>query len=240
MNKDYYSVEDIILGLRGEYIRHYEELAQLKRFVITDDRRVKDYNFRLFQPCEHKPNLYLDFDVKKNRLKSMMYLFLLKFGWDTKCYGKDTSKVLRDFNDEFSLSGFYNAYIMDDPEFARKVKAIMESEFAQNISAQLFNPKMMIEHNAIYTGQSPISLWYYPKVEILSLCDITFGGLQDSLAVQVPKDNFPEYHQKHIEAYLEEQKEVIIDDMMPMSRIMNYKIEETDDALTLRRVKTER
>lgn len=236
MNRDYYSIEDVILGLRREYKRHYEDLARLKKYVITADRRVKDYNFRLFQPCERKPNLYLDFEVKENELKRFLYLFFLRFGWDTKCYGKNTSRVLRDFSDEVTLSGFYEACISNSPEFLREVNAIMESDFVQNIDVSLQNPWVAIRHNYMYTGKSTTALWYYPQRDILSLTDLTFKGLSESLAVQVPRMNLSEYHQNHIDAYLESKKEVVIEDMSLMHKILDYKIEETDEALVLKRV----
>lgn len=244
MEKENYRVEDIIFGLRGEYLHHKEKLTKLKEYVFTVDRRVQDLNFRLHQAPEHNPNLYLNFKVKENALAVALREFLLKFGWDTKIYGKETSKVLRDFNDEFVLSGYYHAQILNDVKFAEVIKAIMNSEFAQNIAMQLNDPQINIGHSVIHTALSGEnstrgSLWYYSQDDYIELYQHADTSLilPEALAVEVPKNKLPEYHTNYIDAFLEERKGIIIEDTMSSARTANYRIDEDEDVIILRRTK---
>jgi len=244
MKQENYTIENIIFGLRGEYLHHQEELAKLKQYVFTTDRRVQDFNFRLYQAPEHNPNLYLNFKIKENSLGVALMEFLLKFGWDVKLHGKETNKVLRDFNDEFVLSGYYHAQVLNDVKFAEAIKAIMDSEFAQNIAIQLNEPQISIEHSVIHTALSGEngtrgSLWYHSQDDYLELHQYADTSLilPEALELQVPKDRLPEYHTNYIDAFLEERKGIIIEDTMSSARTANYRIAEDEDVIVLRRTK---
>lgn len=43
--KDYYSLREIVLGLRDEYLKHNEKMDRLKELCVVDEKRVKDFNF---------------------------------------------------------------------------------------------------------------------------------------------------------------------------------------------------
>ncbi len=48
--KDNYTLKEIILGLRNEYLMHQQQLQELKQFCEADPKRVEDFYFWVFQP----------------------------------------------------------------------------------------------------------------------------------------------------------------------------------------------
>ncbi len=244
MKQENYTIENIIFGLRGEYLHHQEELAKLKQYVFTADRRVQDFNFRIYQTPEHNPNLYLNFKIKENSLGVALMEFLLKFGWDVNLHGKETFKDLKEFNDVFALSGYYHAQVKDDVKFAEAIKTMLDSEFVQNIAKQLNEPEVSIEHNVIHadlSGENGTrgSLWYHSQDDYLELHQHADTSLilPEALELQVPKDRLPEYHTNYIDAFLAERKGIIIEDTMSSARTANYRIAEDEDVIVLRRTK---
>lgn len=247
MSKENYKVEEIIMGLRSVYKEEREALAKLKKCVSVTDKRVKDYNFKLYKESYNpNPDLQLSFKIKETKFQEMLYEFLVKLGWVPQLIDRDTSKVLRGFNEDFALSGYFSTYIQDKQRFNEIVRALMASEFVRNISRKLQTPNTEIDisHSTINTSMIDKnslrgSLWYYAQDDMLILIQFADSSLvlPDALDLKIPTNDFTEYHTSHIDTYLESPKGVIIEDTMASSKSAFYKIIEEEDAIILRRTK---
>ena len=60
VKKDYYSFEEVFLGLREEYLRNRTELEKLKNYIICEDKRVEDYYLWLYgSDVKNNPDLWI-------------------------------------------------------------------------------------------------------------------------------------------------------------------------------------
>ncbi len=213
--KDYYYLKDIILGLKSEYLKCYQELEKLKQFVsITNEKMVKDFHFILFKlyPTDDV-TLLCNIVKRKNMLKKLLENIQSKIGmyaYDIihECKFNDNNEMVIS-NDKIGIFG-------NTPEFCSQIKLIKDLPFTNNIAVKFLHPiknsenaYTRITHNRIYymntiDSEKHIILNYHPvnNLILLDKYDENFNEelLYSILYSKYSRNELSKYHQNIIDS----------------------------------------
>lgn len=135
--KDYYSLREILLGLRDEYLNHYKKVERLKAWCTVDKNRIADFDIvtsqNLFDRREGKlPILSILYKENEEKL-NMIRTLLSKIGlskvelkrWKARMLVSENGSyhIYRQFYDNLPIQ-------VEGKEFFEKANAMIESEFA--------------------------------------------------------------------------------------------------------------
>lgn len=163
--RDYYTLKEIILGLRDEYRKYNEEIQKLEDLCVVDEERVADFNISTIKHnCggeeESLPKLHCNY-VKKAKL---VQLALRRLNWKIFRYDTGTgfANLCHDNNKYYfeSHDVDFPIWIQNDKEsndkFFERANAIVYSEFANNIDMhKTFNNYNMTEHGILILRNVP-------------------------------------------------------------------------------------
>lgn len=140
--KDYYSLREIVLGLREEYLKYYEKVEKLKSLCTVDEKKVADFDFRIIQHFfareEGKlPELSCAYEERLNRIQ----VFLRDIGSRILCYPNEKTKIgrLSSDNGRFYINSCYDNFPIqiigekENEEFFEQANEILNSQFANGI-----------------------------------------------------------------------------------------------------------
>lgn len=140
--KDYYSLKEIVLGLRDEYLKHYEKVEKLKALCTVDEKRVADYDFQTIQHYSARkegklPELTC---VYEERLNQIQWL-LRKIGSRISGFPPTKKRLgrLEVENGSYRIDSYYDGFPIQingeqaNREFFEQANAILETDFANNI-----------------------------------------------------------------------------------------------------------
>lgn len=210
MNRDYYYFREVFLGLREEYLKNKLELEKLKKYMIYDDNKIKDFYFWLFQRNNDLTQLWLYYEEKKKDLLSVLKSVL-------RVHGLKTNVCLVDREcDNKSLSvvnnSKYNIEIDDNfvELFNDDVEKILQSDFVKHMCFQHFDEKadksLDLTLTKLAFGMEEYYFDYFSfGNEMLSVTNsaesksITVRQILNILDEKIPKSYFSEYHQEVIE-----------------------------------------
>lgn len=140
--KDYYSLKEIVLGLRDEYLKHYEKVEKLKALCTVDEKRVVDFDFRTKKHYSAReegklPELTCVYEERLNQIQVLLRNIgsrISGFPPTKKRLGRLASE-----NGSYRIDSYYDNFPIQingeqaNADFFEQANAILESEFANNI-----------------------------------------------------------------------------------------------------------
>jgi len=259
MEREYYDLREIILGLQSQYQDNVGQLKELKNYVRIIDRRVSDLEFWMRHEnngtTREEMKLLCTFTERKNRLQQRLDSISLKIG--TYIQGKEISEVCKNMGKHYKISGYYNAMIIDEKGFAEQVDKIMHSSFVKNIPLTIHKIQKEGETSTIELDVDSIDFSKSQNDRIGSA--ITYYGSEDRLYYNIfngdnkrngqekaillqdalyntkfPKSHFSPYHQALIDESENSKREIIIE----ANTENQYRIDNNNEgAVVLRKVK---
>ena len=244
VKKDYYSFEEVFLGLREEYLRNRTELEKLKNYIICEDKRVEDYYLWLYgSDVKNNPDLWISSKEKNGQL---LDFFRNLFG--TYYIGRDENLVIWDeeIDDirimknifQYNLSSDY----MEKLQLKREMNRISDNDFIRNMPLEVsrigYNHWLHFtlarlevkwyEECFIYYSTDKESIHWSNMTRINEI--LTEGNI---LNAKIPKKYFSEYHQKVIESNDRLKKIEIADNFLGFGKRVELELMEDEDRFIL-------
>jgi len=216
MDKNYYTLKEIILGLRKEQKILNEKLKLLNEYVKSvDEKNFENGGFGLNYLAELKYTYY----IKENLLLRLNDLMNLNF--DDAIYGtllaeeiKKDSKGTYFINDNFKIDNY-------DGNFALKVEEIKNMPFVQNLigSKKYINDNLLL--NFLYTNfYNKKRFWeeylsFMADKDEVAILNFSFSKnyhdyITEVLNYRFSKDLFSPYIKKVIEESSDAKKDIIV------------------------------
>ena len=198
----YYTIEEIIFGLRSEYIKSVELLKELQKRIVTDEK-VASYklvwgNKYGVDECEklifsYELNHSEEYKQLIDKILKIQYLWMLDY---KKLATLDKSK---------------HFYIIDRPRFTKKVSELLKNdEFLNSIEfinkyRMLYQDEIQFSRNSIRLNTYDLSYYcnYNPERIYISAKDtiITPKRLEENLKDFADINGLDTYHNKIISQY---------------------------------------
>lgn len=239
MNKNYYLLKDILLGLRKELLKCDEELKKLEQYISYDTKKVKNVEFDI----NYDKQLYCRLVLRRSYLRSIMESLTGKGFSGSECI-LDKNGNYTFSRDAFGLK--INADNLED--FNNQASLILNSEFANEMdSSKLINTqaqngkklKINIGNSMLTFANEKLSLSYNAKNDLLTYLSQSNKNLSErlhnSLNLEISKTNFTPYEQEIIENSADINKEVRIVDEIT-DRNTELQIFEDEKEFVLRKV----
>ena len=220
MNKDSYTLKDILFGLRYEYLKLWEQLNELNKYILMDENNIDNVYFHLIHSYpEDEVRMLCTIYDRKNKIEKMLEKIKIQLG------------IYPNYKVSYvdNKDGFYNIldypFIVDNSkidEFTQDIYDIFNSEFGSNIK---FIHSGIGYDNLPFLSVHPgyisfylngyASLEYNPhKGDYVHMYGYKNGITNDKidtiLNIDFPKKIFPEYYQCLIESYSSTNKECAI------------------------------
>lgn len=185
----YYTIFDIISGLRPEYIKTKEELESLKKYLEIFIRNV-DIEFFINTELGDP---YMLYRVYRTGLTNIVKKSNGKFGRIIPHNAPE--KVEKVGN--FYVIPDQHVLVNNDIEFSNNVDKILSSEFAQNISfdKEFGDYRLHIDSNWISFGDSNESFTGHVSDDNYSI----MPSQLDLLSYEIPQSELSDYHVEKIE-----------------------------------------
>lgn len=253
----YYELREVIFGLRSEYLKNREKLKELRRLCISDDKKVKDFFFAIWEERGMNPELICEFIQKESKLSSK-----LKELMHLQTIGKTSAICVKDNNDRYYIiNPFYNASIIPrlEKEFSLQADEILNSDFVKRIkiseltSGITFNDSMISASLQTTQERIDFSIYrenkYFNKFSSIYVANgdaisfimldknIPATQLENIFYIRIPKNQFNDYQQDIIESNSSTKKQIVFADANSKKIGTNYNIEEDEKQIVLRKRK---
>ncbi len=234
--KDYYTLKEIILGLRNEYLIHQQKLQELKQFCEMDKRAV-DFYFRVFQPKGKRPILLCEYVPKQNNIQKFITDISKKTGY--YIYGRQTSRLVTDHNQYYFLSGKteYPIHIKYDygmdTKFTNQANCILNSEFSNNIQSQYIEDNRSDINATLAINSNLIELYIRNECRDIPNSIILYDSRDDilefksfegkynkqciarALDIEFPSEKLNQYHIQTLANNEESEKTIVLEEFNP-------------------------
>lgn len=226
--KDYYTLKEIVFGLRKEQLRIAEKLRLLESKIVVSNNINYDASRIVFDIDNHNA---LTYKLKEKSKLLENIINVLTFNFDRikdKCYVENLRKLE---NGDYRIGGLGGMYVSIPSEeqlsFNKIVDELMNDDFIKNGPFGIIgNSKWRYESNLLlsptitnYTGlnnDKSNSLFYLARNDMFNLINI-YGSrksckdiVNELMNLKFLKKNFPEYIQYIIDNNDETKKDVVI------------------------------
>jgi hypothetical protein len=185
----YYTILDIISGLRPEYIKTKEELESLKKYLEIFIRNV-DIEFFINTELGDP---YMLYRVYRTGLTNIVKKSNGKFG---RIIPHNAPEKVEKVGNIYVIPD-QHVLVNNDIEFSNNVDKILSSEFAQNISFDkgFGDFRLHIDSNWISFGDSNESFTGHVSDDNYSI----MPSQLDLLSYEIPQSELSDYHVEKIE-----------------------------------------
>ena len=113
MDKDYYTIKEIILGLRPYYLENEKKLKLLKDMCYSLDKNVKDFNFFIVGSNESyiEPGMYCKYIQNIKTFRGMRSYLIQKMNISTFNYNGIAKLNTNVYGDYFVDSDYFKVDI---------------------------------------------------------------------------------------------------------------------------------
>ncbi len=178
---EYYTLKEIIFGLRKEYLKSVNDLDGLKLLCFANKGKVNNYSFELFQLNFKSPDLYCVVNRKKNLLERLNFISCSDIYNVAICLKNGGDYLLH--SDQLKTFPVVVSHINQEA-FETRSYRILHSDFTKKIKTKnipFWDLDMVgffrCEHNylnfqlffdALYDDDSKkIDILYYPREDVL-------------------------------------------------------------------------
>lgn len=181
--KETYTFEEIILGLRKEYLAHQQALDELKKLCMVDSKKVQDFRFGVCkEEFQDNPILKCYYDPKMSALQKKIEEYQRRIGYYV-C-DRHISIMATDNNRYYFLRGeqfpIHIPYL-NTGAFYTQATSILNSEFSNKLSSGLIDNLNGV-HGALDIDPQFIN-FFISQNYILPHSSICFTPYTDSLKV---------------------------------------------------------
>lgn len=184
----YYTIFDIISGLRPEYIKTKKDLEDLKRFVEVATK--EDIRFSI-QTHGYINPIFL-YQLRRTGLLGMLMNGDGKIG---RFIPHVPPKELEKYGNIYSIPDKF-VHITNEVDFSNGVDKILNSEFAQNINfkGEIGDLSFFIDSGYISLKYGSVNLYYSVSENFtIKSSEIKL------LSYEIPQSELPDYHVEMIE-----------------------------------------
>lgn len=252
MNNNTYAFKEVLIGLRKEYLKIYEELNELKKFVTIDNKSIDDIQFFIGESF-FKENAELKVDVYFKQSQLQRKIIELKKLLRIYIYPNNTSELVKNNNNEyFVLNDNFKIWINDKfkRDFYDKATKILESDFAKHITTfhdinhriEPFNYYLNIlstclDIDAISESSSgPMCRYLAKEDKVILFCKSPYTKkdfINNVFNIRIPKDKFTEYHKNVIEKVDNKNVDIEIIGEINKAKVNTFSIKENTKKLIL-------
>lgn len=249
MEKNYYELREVIMGLRDEYLKARRQLDELKQYVNVFSIYVNGIHFELFKDENKKAELVACYEQKNK---------LLNFWFNHKYKGYDAVFLKRDESDNYYIPAFYTALITNQEKFKEIKEQIRNSDFVDNLWPTYYDC-LTTEDKRIIKNENAMFYGVMDSGVKLSYCDTTlkYDSLNDKfilemysknknktsdaefikklLGIKIPNDLLSQYHKDTIDNNPSRKKLITFSEEHPIKKKAQYSIEDDGQKLVLTR-----
>lgn len=236
MEKQYYTVREIILSLRSEYLKNQEALNHLKSYLTIQDKNVK--KFRLGIGNRENEEIVAYLEKRGNLLDSILKSFIQDYIKEEKEHVHDSEILF--FSKSLRIS------LTKTPLFKKEAKMIFETPFVQKVTlnsisltGEDYNINFWINPEGIKIYKSELDtfdslLEYNASKDILSIKGsnkmISSMNVSKLLEMKIPAMILKNYHKELLEQL--GNKPLYAEVFSPCKRA-DFKFEEQENKLLL-------
>ena len=186
----YYTLKEIIFGLRKEYLKNVNDLDSLKPLCFASKSKINDYRFEIFQLNFKSPDLYCVVNKKKKLLERLTFVDCDNIYNTAICLKNGSDYLL--YSNQKNVFPVVISHINQD-DFKSRSYRILHSDFTKKIKTKSISFWALdmvgffkCEHNylnfqlffdALYDDDSKrINILYYPREDV-----ILIEGVKDLL-----------------------------------------------------------
>lgn len=250
MNKDYYTLKEIVFGLRNEQLRVIEKLRELEKYVnISDNSKcksvqlsitsIKELSYSCLVKYDNLLKRILDF-VSGDFVEAIMGGYYVGFG-----------QVKNDSNGKYIFHGGVTVKDEDQEVFGIKVKELLSDEFVQNMDYRIkfhenecsASSLSLAYGSILYRGSVDLhnyeseSMFYTGEYDEISVDNELNKNhkefINEMLNLNIPRKLIPEYLQSVIDGNDNTKKDIIIPNTMIHTKKTWFNIKEEPNAFVL-------
>jgi len=257
-SKKFYSVKDIILGSRIEYLSLDENLKLLRQMCYTYDKNVEDFQFSLSKAnASVKPKIICHFTQNLKTLRGVIIYLQKRInryygGMEIGCCIKGENEYYLIDND------YYDAHIRNKGTFRDTADSIIESDFANKMKFglcylekrgsgdyfsqhQLIVFPQMIRYSRVDNSSFALCR-YYSEDDVINIKTNDSDGVWDCtirniFGYRIPAESISLYQRELIDSSDIVQKPLEIVSEVYNSGEVDLLIEEQNNKVVLRKVK---
>lgn len=248
--KDYYTLKEVLLGLRKEQLRLAGILNELDKKMNTyGNGRYKDSGFTF----SDNGNLLYFLREKNTILKNILHALTFRFKdiIDGQCF-LESIRTLRDGNYKIGGIGGIKSNVKENEQesFNKLINLILEDDFRKESIINITDGKGINYNNslAISPGNTKYTNSTFKRVETISYhakkdylrINNVYGSLRnyrdtitELLEMKFPRKDFPEYLQNVIDNNELVKKDILIPNFNINSRSCEFYLEEFDNSFVL-------
>lgn len=247
--KDYYTLKEIILGLRKEQLKIRKELLFLESKLNIDDKLYYESYLTIQRKTSLKKDVQLTLVLtKKNKMiEDILYAITFHYQHLKGRLNYNFNDLVKDNNGNYSL---YDGKILKEDQtiFNETANKILNNKFVNEvINTYRFSGDSNYQ-NALNTTPTKTkyygsrkdrinNLTYDARTDSLWVTNLYFDSYQeiidDLLNIKVPKNIFSEYIQSIIEENSDVKKEIIIPKERNIKRISEFYLNEEKNEFIL-------
>lgn len=245
--RDYYYLGEVILGLRSEYKKIYQELEALKEDISIDMSKLSSFSFRIVELENKKAKLECFFKEKKKLIDKFFQRFAIEAG--ILIYDGKFSECFKNQHNSFEIRPTWHSLnIINQEAFNEKADKIVNSQFASKMKMREkempdIKGTLDIEHSGLRFAkwdedtEGLLFLDYQAEEDALFFGsfseDLQKDSLENILYTPIKKDTLYPFHQELInQNYLD--KEVVADTIV-YTTFAKLDILEDSDKVILKR-----
>lgn len=237
-----YTLKEIIIGLREEYQKCENQLAGLRALCFVDRKKVEDFRFEIEQTDSKEINLYCVLTKRQNLLEK----FETKLGLISNVEERGRFKIKNGidyFENQNALFPIVVSNINQD-DFTSRTFKILKSDFTKNIKTKYIKLKLEEKDIELYLDHNKVDVKIKDSKEQDKEINIKYNALTDSIKIssasltseidylvidsllnlEIPRDSLPEYHRQVIDSNARKSKNVIIEEQVNKSKVLNFQI----------------
>lgn len=222
MEREYYSLKEVIFGLNDHYQLQKKNLEQLESMCEFDPKKVLDFHIYESQHGEVRPTLMAYYVPNESKIQKLVNDFKKKN--NLYYYGGNLALLLTDnhyyyFNSKSPYPVWVNHKYNEDGSFFHQAESVLNSDFSKGITlpsiylgesginaATLDINTRIIHFCGVLGGGSLVdssNIWYRPEYNELSFSTwskcIDNQYIEDVLDIKVPARSLSPYHIRSIE-----------------------------------------
>lgn len=248
--KDYYTLKEVLLGLRNEQLRLAEILNELdKKMTVHDMKRYEDSGFTFSE----NGNLLYFLKEQNTFLKNALYAITLRFKdiIDGDCF-LESIRTLGDGSYKVGGIGGIKSNVKETEQesFNKLINLILEDDFRKeaifkrvdNKGTNYSNSLVISPGNTKYTNSTfkrVDAISYHAKKDYLRINNV-YGSLRnykdtitELLEMKFPRKDFSLYLQNVIDSNELVKKDILIPDFNINSRTCEFYLEEFNNSFVL-------
>lgn len=248
--KDYYTLKEVLLGLRNEQLRLANMLNELdKKMTVYGNKRYEDSGFTFSE----NGNLLYFLKEQNTFLKNALYAITLRFKdiIDGDCY-LESIRTLGDGNYKVGGIGGIKSNVKETEQenFNKLINLILEDDFRKgaifkrvdNKGTNYSNSLVISPGNTKYTNSTfkrVDAISYHAKKDYLRINNV-YGSLRnykdtitELLEMKFPRKDFSLYLQNVIDSNELVKKDILIPDFNINSRSCEFYLEEFNNSFVL-------